>query len=78
MFETQTNRPTNQKFSGWGKAALPLGIVTGILLGGVAGGVFGNIGIGLAIGAGVGIGVGFGVTVAIYVFHGPEPSNWQP
>jgi hypothetical protein len=24
------------------------------------------------------VGVGFGVAVAIYVFHGPEPSNWRP
>jgi hypothetical protein len=24
------------------------------------------------------VGVGFGVAVAVYVFHGPEPSNWRP
>jgi vacuolar-type H+-ATPase subunit I/STV1 len=78
MSDAQTNKPTNQKVSGWGKATLPLGIVSGILLGGVTGGFFGNVGIGLAIGAGIGVGVGFGVTVAIYVFHGPEPSNWRP
>jgi len=71
------NRRPNQKVSSWGKGALPLGIIGGFILGGVAGGFFGNIGIGIAIGAGIGVGVGFGVAVAVYVFHGPEPSNWR-
>ncbi|MEE8235292.1 MAG: hypothetical protein V3R53_00760 [Gammaproteobacteria bacterium] len=78
MSESQINRRPSQEVSSWGKAALPVGIVSGILLGGVAGGFFGSIGIGIAIGAGVGVGVGFGVAVAVYVFHGPEPSNWRP
>ena len=70
------HRRPNQKVSGWGKAALTLGIMGGFILGGVAGGFFGNVGIGIAIGVGIGLGVGFGVTVAVYVFHDPEPSNW--